>query len=249
MSEKLCVIILAAGLGTRMKSDRAKVLHELNGKSMIEYVVETARTVAGDNVVVVVGHQAEEVKNASGSGIRFALQEEQNGTGHAAMCAVPQVSDGTETIIILCGDVPLLRVETLKKMYEKHLEEKRDATVLAVEFEDSTGYGRIIKDEKGNLVGIVEEADASLEQKRIKTVNSGIYCVYKSFLIDALEKVDSDNAQNEYYLTDIIGIGHAQKKSMGVFESDDADQVVGINSKKDLDEAENLLIGRIKNKS
>lgn len=240
---RIAVVILAAGLGTRMKSNKAKVLHKVLGRPMISYVVETALAVAGEYVVVVVGHQADRVRSVASSeaGVRFAFQEQQLGTGHAVMCALPQLDQKSEHVVILCGDVPLLTPETVGQLVADHIAHRRDLTVLAVELEDATGYGRILTDIRHNLKGIVEEADADAGQKRIRIINSGIYCVRRDFLAAALEGLDSNNAQGELYLTDIVGVGYQQKKSMGILVGADAGEVVGINSAEDLGVAESLL--------
>jgi len=186
----VAVIILAAGLGTRMKSDKAKVLHEILGKAMVLYVVKTAKKVAGNNVILVIGNQAEKVREIVSEEYEavFALQKEQLGTGHAVSCALPSLTGQIEHVLILCGDVPLIRANTLTRFTDDHLTAKRDISLLAVRIDDPAGYGRILTDENMNLTGIVEEADATEEQKKIKTINTGIYCVRKQFLTDVLQK-------------------------------------------------------------
>lgn len=230
------VVILAAGLGTRMKSDKAKVLHEIHGRPMIHYVVATARKLAPEGVVVVVGHQADRVEAAvrAGHEARFALQPEQLGTGHAVNCAMDDLPAGATDVIILCGDVPLIQPETLRRLWDDHTAAERSLTVLGVEMENPKGYGRLLIDGEGVFTGIIEEADATDEQKAVRIVNSGIYCVERSFLTQALGAVRSDNAQGEYYLTDIVGIGHAQGFSMGVLSGTDPSEVIGVNSPEEL---------------
>jgi UDP-N-acetylglucosamine diphosphorylase/glucosamine-1-phosphate N-acetyltransferase len=230
------IVILAAGLGTRMKSDKAKVLHEIHGKPMIEYVVATARQIAPDGVVVVVGHQADRVEVAvrARHTARFALQSEQLGTGHATNCALDKLPSATTDVIILCGDVPLIRPETLHRLWEDHTASNRTLTVLGVEMENPRGYGRLLLDENGAFTGIVEEADARETQKAVRLVNSGIYCVEKGFLTQALGEVGADNAQGEYYLTDIVAIGHARGLTMGVLTGSNPSEVIGVNSPKEL---------------
>lgn len=237
------VIILAAGLGKRMKSDKAKVLHEIMGRPMILYVVDTAKKSAGDDVILVVGHQADSVKAvvSEKESVTYALQEHQLGTGHAVLCAMPVLSKDTGTVVILCGDVPLLKPETVRALISEHLRAGRDLTVLAVNVEAPTGYGRIIFDKDMNLLKIVEEADASDAEKAIKTINSGIYCVKKAFLGEALQKINNHNAQGELYLTDIIGVGYAERKLLGVMVGSSADETLGVNSREDLDRAEELM--------
>jgi UDP-N-acetylglucosamine diphosphorylase/glucosamine-1-phosphate N-acetyltransferase len=246
LKSKCSVIILAAGLGTRMKSDKAKVLHELMGRPMVLYVVETAKKAVGGSVILVVGHQAEKVREivSEKEQVSYALQEKQLGTGHAALVALPFLPDETEDVIILCGDVPLLTSETVCQLLSDHSQSGRDLTLLAVEVDNPAGYGRILFDENRNLLKIVEEADATPEQKKIKTINSGIYCVKKLFLCDALKKINTDNAQGEFYLTDIIGIGYRERKALGVVVSSNAEETIGVNSREDLFHAETVMRAR-----
>jgi len=169
----ICVIILAAGLGTRMKSSKAKVLHELNDKSMIMYVVETAESIAGNNIIVVVGNQADKVREmVSGKfDTFFAYQDEQLGTGHAVLCALAYISEATTEVVILCGDVPLIKSETLVSLVNDHVTMSRDVTILAVNTDQPKGYGRLIVDSDFNVSEIVEQADATEEQKKVKIIN------------------------------------------------------------------------------
>jgi len=173
--------------------------------------------------------------------LRFALQERQLGTGHAVICALPQLGREAEHVVILCGDVPLLTAATVERLIADHIDGRRDLTVLAVELADPTGYGRILIDAGRNLQGIIEEADADGRQKAIRLINSGIYCVERDFLASALERIDSDNAQGELYLTDIVGVGYRENRSLGIVVGDDADEIVGVNSLEDLRMAESLL--------
>jgi UDP-N-acetylglucosamine diphosphorylase/glucosamine-1-phosphate N-acetyltransferase len=244
--KKCSVIILAAGLGTRMKSDKAKVLHEIMGVPMVLYVVETAQKAIGGKVILVVGHQAEQVREVVSAKmeVSYALQEKQLGTGHAALCAVPFLAEETEQVVILCGDVPLLTPETVCRLLSDHYLAGRDLTLLAVNLENPTGYGRILFDQDRNLLKIVEEADATVEEKTIKTINSGIYCMKKHFLCDALKKINTNNAQGELYLTDIIEIGYREKRVLGVMISTNVDETIGVNSREDLLNAEKMMQGR-----
>jgi UDP-N-acetylglucosamine diphosphorylase/glucosamine-1-phosphate N-acetyltransferase len=232
----IAVVILAAGMGTRMKSDKAKVLHRILGRPMIDYVVQTACTIAGDHVIVVVGHQAEAVRRVLDgySMLNFALQSPQLGTGHAVACAMPKVPGQCDHVLILCGDVPLIRTETIAGLVEDHLADKRDVTVLAVELEDPTGYGRIVTGRDGRIAGIIEETDATPEQKKIRMINTGVYCVATQFLKDALRKIGSDNAQGEFYLTDMVGIGYRQGRRVSAFVAGDVQEFHGVNSQADL---------------
>ncbi|TFG44063.1 MAG: nucleoside-diphosphate-sugar pyrophosphorylase [Syntrophobacterales bacterium] len=183
MEVEIAVIILAAGLGKRMRSPKAKVLHEILGRPMLSYVIDVAREIAGGNVILVVGNQAEAVRRAvSGETVRYATQERQLGTGHAVRCALPQLPDDCEQVVVLCGDTPLLTAPTLKGLVYDHLTARRDATLLAVELDDPQGYGRLLLNDHHQVCGIVEEADASAGQRAIRLINTGIYCVTRQFL-------------------------------------------------------------------
>jgi len=245
--DNCAAIILAAGLGTRMRSNKAKVLHEISGRPMIQYVTAAAKKIVGKNVVVVVGHQADVVQDVVEQETRayFAHQEEQLGTGHAVRCALPAVPGHVERIVILYGDVPLLRSETISRLIDAHTGANRDLTVLAVDLSDPTGYGRILVDGDGRFTGIVEEADGTPEQKRITSINTGIYCVERGFLEEALPKLTDENAQGEFYLTDIVGIGYRQNRVMGVSTAPDPKEVAGVNSLDELARAQEVMAQRL----
>lgn len=251
MKSTLGIVILAAGLGTRMKSDKAKVLHEICGRPMIQYVVQTAAAVAGPNVVVVIGHQAESVKRAVSevADAHYALQKEQLGTGHAVLCAMPMMPAEVQQVVILCGDVPLIRKSSIERLVSDHTLRHRDLSLLTVTVADPRGYGRIVMDAEGRLKAIVEEADADETQKRINTINSGIYVVKRTFLDTALPQLRADNAQNEIYLTDIIAICYREGRIMGAVIGDDSSEIIGVNSREDLQLAENVMRLRTSEKS
>ncbi|WP_152005463.1 sugar phosphate nucleotidyltransferase [Desulfoluna spongiiphila] len=240
---KTAVVVLAAGKGTRMKSDKAKVLHEVLGRPMVDYVMASAREIAGPDVVVVVGHQADAVKAAVAErhAAFFALQDEQLGTGHAVMSARSAIGEATKQVVILCGDVPLVKPETLKELVRAHETAGRAVSVLAVSLDSPTGYGRMVTGENGALLRIVEEKDASAEEKAIKEINSGIYCVDAGFLFSALDKVKSDNAQGEYYLTDIVEIAVQDGAGAGVVTGGSAREVTGVNTVNDLETVRQML--------
>ena len=246
MNAKIAIVILAAGLGTRMKSNKAKVLHKVCGKPMVNYVVQTASKIVGNNVVLVVGHQADKVRQTvSDLGMfGYAYQREQLGTGHAVLCALPHLPDHCRQVVILCGDVPLIKAQTLSAMIKEHLDGKRDISILAVEFEHPKGYGRILLDKSGRVRGIVEEADASAQQKRIKLINTGIFCVKKEFLVRVVPQIKSDNAQGEIYLTDIVGIAYTEKRHIGVTVGGDPIEVTGINTIQELKRVERAMKNR-----
>lgn len=243
MNIEIAVIILAAGLGTRMKSNKAKVLHQICGKPMINYVAEAAVKIAGDNVVLVVGHQADKVRETLSKlgTFRFAHQEEQLGTGHAVLCALPHIPDQCSEVVILCGDVPLIKPGTLSGLLKSHSDKKRDLSVLAVRLADPTGYGRILLDENGRVQGIVEESDATSQQKRIRLINTGIFCVKKEFLLGAVPQIKSDNAQGEIYFTDIVEIAYKEKRHIGVTIGGQLLEVTGINTIEELKKVERAM--------
>ncbi len=242
LGEEVGVVVLAAGKGSRMKSDRAKVLHLVNGQSMITHVVDCAVTVSGPNVVVVVGHQAEQVKKevARSYRVQFAIQQALLGTGDAVKAALPYLDSKVSHVVILCGDVPLIRARTVKRLVGFHLENENRLSVLAVKVDDPGGYGRMLQDAQGKLLAICEEADASVEQRKIRLINSGIYCIERRFLTLALNLLNPDNAQNEYYLTDLVKIGAAEGIKMGVLTADDSREVLGVNTLVQLKEVDGL---------
>ena len=245
MKETIAVIILAAGLGKRMRSPKAKVLHEILGRPMLAYVIDAAQAIAGGSVIVVVGNQAEAVRRAvSGAAVRYAYQDRQLGTGHAVLCALPQLPDDCEQVVVLCGDTPLLTAPTLKSLVQDHLAAGRDATLLAVELEDPQGYGRVLLNDHQQVCGIIEEADASAGQRAIRLINTGIYCVTRQFLSDVLPNVTPDNAQGEFYLTDIIRIGYESGRDIGVSYGAAPREILGVNTPEDLARVEALMIGR-----
>ena len=243
MHQDIAVVILAAGLGKRMASPKAKVLHDIMGKPMIEYVLTTAMEAIGGSIILVVGHQAETVKETLDhyAGLKYALQSEQLGTGHAVACALPYLSRRERHVLILCGDVPLVRVPTLTAFMDSHLHHNRDVTLLATEVDNPYGYGRVLRDDDHNLIAVVEEADATVAQRRINLINTGIYCVERQFLVDAVQKIGSENAQGEYYLTDIIAIAHGEHKKIGAFSAKNAAQFKGVNSPSDLAQIKRML--------
>ena len=243
MNANIAVVILAAGLGTRMKSNKAKVLHEICGKPIINYVAETARKVAGDNVVLVVGNQADRVRRTVSKlgPFSFVYQKKQLGTGHAVLCALPHIPERCREVVVLCGDVPLIKADTVNALITSHMSENRDISVLAVELKNPTGYGRILLSESGQVQAIVEESDATAEQKRIRLINTGIFCVRKNFLLDAVPRIQSDNAKGEIYFTDIVEIAYSEKKHVGVTVGGNYLEVTGINTIQELKRVERAM--------
>ena len=236
--KNVSVVILAAGKGTRMKSDMAKVLHPICGRPMLAYPVDTARAVGAEKIVVVVGHQSDVVREAFGeAGLVFVEQRQQLGTAHAILQTRDQFLGRDGTIIILCGDVPLLRASTVQALFDLHVSEKAMVTVLTTVPDDPYGYGRIVKGKGGEVVRIVEEKDATAEEKKIREINTGIYCVETSFLYGAVAEIGNDNAQGEYYLTDIIGIAGKKGARVRSFIADDPIETMGINTPDDLERA------------
>jgi len=244
VSNNSVVIILAAGKGTRMKSEKAKVLHHICRSPMIMYVVETAVQISGNNVVVVVGNQGKKVQEvvSQSADVIFAFQKEQKGTGHAVLTALPLLPEYCKHVVILSGDVPLIRAATIKQMVAKHVEQDNEITSLGVKLKNPYGYGRIIINKSGDVERIVEESDASEIEKNINIVNSGIYCVKKSFLEISLSQIKSDNMQNEIYLTDIVGIANNLNKKTGLMICKDHTEVMGVNTREDLQNIEALLM-------
>jgi UDP-N-acetylglucosamine diphosphorylase/glucosamine-1-phosphate N-acetyltransferase len=235
-SRNLAFIVLAAGLGKRMKSDKAKVLHGVLGKPMVHYVLETATQLADRNVYVIVGYQSEIVRSSIEEkyDVHYVYQEKQLGTGHAVSCALPYLESQIQQVVILCGDTPLISQSTVGSLIRTHRILKNDLTVLAVNMDKPTGYGRILLRENQQVAGIVEETDATDVQRNIKIVNTGIYCVERSFLTDAIGALTSHNAQKELYLTDIVEIGFRRSKAITAVIGEDANEVMGVNSQEDL---------------
>ncbi|WP_078056906.1 bifunctional UDP-N-acetylglucosamine diphosphorylase/glucosamine-1-phosphate N-acetyltransferase GlmU [Corynebacterium bouchesdurhonense] len=235
------VVVLAAGAGTRMKSDRQKTLHEIGGRSMLSHSLHAAAGVHPNYLVAVVGHQREQVAPAVdtiaaqlGVEIRQAVQEEQNGTGHAVQVALSAIPDFNGTVVVTNGDVPLLRSETIGALVDAHESQGAAVTVLSLEFDNPTGYGRIIRDADGAVTEIVEEKDASDEQRRVREVNSGVFAFDGAVLRDALTRINTDNAQGELYITDVLGIARGDGKKVAAFTAPDPRELAGVNDRVQL---------------
>lgn len=234
-------VILAAGKGVRMRSNFPKVVHRVAGISMVKHVVNAVRQTGIDKITLVVGHQQEKVKEIfAGQNLNFATQSEQLGTGHALLQAQSYVQDD-DTVLVVAGDTPLLQTATLKALIEHHRNSKAIATVLSTEIENPHGYGRIIRNQNGNFKRIVEEKDASPEEKNIAEINSGMYCLQVKEAFAALMSLGSSNAQGEYYLTDILEILMQEQHRVEVFLINAPDDIYGINNREQLAFAESKM--------
>jgi UDP-N-acetylglucosamine diphosphorylase/glucosamine-1-phosphate N-acetyltransferase len=242
MSTALATVIMAAGKGTRMKSDLPKVLHKVLGETMVARVVALAEKVGSSKTIVVIGHKKELLEEElANKNVDLAVQEQQLGTGHAVIMAEPLLQNFTGDVLILSGDVPLLTSATLEKLIAKHEEEGADATVLSAVFDDPHGYGRIVRTPEGNYSHSVEEKDADDDIKKIKEINSGIYLFKAELLFHYLHFVGTDNVQGEYYLTDVLPMMRKDNKKIALQVADDPDEIQGVNTVDQLKEAEEKL--------
>ncbi|PPA68530.1 bifunctional UDP-N-acetylglucosamine diphosphorylase/glucosamine-1-phosphate N-acetyltransferase GlmU [Jeotgalibacillus proteolyticus] len=247
MSNRFAVI-LAAGQGTRMKSKLYKVLHPVCGKPMVEHVLEQVKHANMNEVVTVVGHGAELVQAQLGDRSEFVLQAEQLGTAHAVMQAKDRLQDKDGITLVVCGDTPLITAETMSSLIQHHEEQQAKATILTAHQEDPAGYGRIIRDEAGLVKRIVEHKDASEAELAVNEVNTGTYCFNNRALFEALEKVNNDNVQGEYYLPDVIEILQSEGETIGAFQTAHASETLGVNDRVALAQAEKLMRARINEK-
>lgn len=231
MENDIIAIVMAAGKGTRMKSKNSKLVQKIYGKEIVKRAVENAQKAGVKDIVAVVGYKKEEVMKVLGDNIKYAYQDEMLGTGHAVMQAKEYLKGKKGKVLVLNGDVPLIRPETLNKLIEKSIENKEYATLLTAIYDDPTGYGRIVRDEGGNIEGIVEEKDTTPEQKKIKEINAGIYCFDIEALLKALEKVTPNNKQGEYYITDVIQIMNDSGLKTGAVLVEDNTEILGINDR------------------
>ena len=236
----LISLILAAGKGTRMKSDLPKVVHKVNGTPMVKKIIDILDELGVEKNILILGHMKEVVSEKAGKENEFVVQEEQLGTGHAVMMASDKLAGYNGDIMVVCGDTPLLRAETLKKLYDKHLETKATTTILTSIYKDPFGYGRIVKKD-GLVKAIVEQKEANEEVKNIKEVNAGVYVFNSKKLFAALEKMDNNNAQGEYYLTDVIKIQVEKNEVVESYILEDNMEILGVNSKVQLAQAEEVL--------
>ena len=237
----LVTVILAAGKGTRMKSKLPKVLHKAGGKTMLQHVIDAAKAAGAKRNIVVTGFGGEMVREAIGDQAEFVTQTEQLGTGHAVLQTKDLLKDETGTVMVLCGDTPLLTGALLKKLYDEHVAAEAKATVLTAIMPDATGYGRIIRSADGSVEKIVEHKDATAEEREVREVNSGIYCFAAKDLFEALSHVTNDNAQGEYYLPDVLEILKKKCEKIWAVAADDYEDTLGINSRLQLAGAEKIL--------
>lgn len=231
--EELKAVILAAGKGTRMESDKPKVVHTIADKPMVEYVIGAVKQAGIHEICLVVGYKAQEVKEAVTSKVSYALQKEQLGTGDAVKCAADFLGESGE-VLVLCGDTPLITAKTLKEAMDYHQESKNQMTVLSAIVDNPDGYGRIIRDEAGNFVKNVEHKDATEEERKSHEVNSGMYIFSVKDLQSALGKITNDNAQGEYYLPDTLEIIKKEGGRVGAYVLEDSDEMSGVNTKAQL---------------
>jgi UDP-N-acetylglucosamine diphosphorylase/glucosamine-1-phosphate N-acetyltransferase len=241
-NKEFCALILAAGKGTRMKSDMAKVLHILKGKPLLYYSLEAARIAGAQKIIVIVGYQADKVREAfPDPDLVFVEQMPQLGTGHAVMQAGEALRDYKGLTVILCGDVPLLKPETIQSLIDHHQDAQACVTVLTTEPPGPHAYGRIVKNEQGDILKIVEHRDATDAERDILEINTGIYCVDTPFLFAALARVKNDNQQQEYYLTDIVEIARREGRKVQACLTADYVEVMGINTLEELTKAGEYL--------
>ena len=248
--KKVATIILAAGKGTRMKSDKPKVLFELGEKTLLQRVIDTSKKINAEKIVPVVGYKKDlvisSVKNKER--LEFVEQKNQNGTGDAVKVAKEKFTDFDGNILILCGDVPLLSEETLTDLLDFHNKQNASCTVLTANLKDPARYGRIVRDNKGNVKKIVEFKDADEDIRKITEINTGVYCFDAKALFSSLEKINNNNKQNEYYLTDTLEILNKEGKKVVSMIIDDFSETLGVNSQKQLTELETIFYKKIKQK-
>lgn len=246
MSKKLATVIMAAGKGKRMRNpDKSKVMYELKGKPIIQFVIELSEKINSELIVPIVGHQKQSVMDfirdkfpGSTDIIKFANQDEQLGTGHAIMQTEQILNNFIGDVLILSGDVPMLKYLTVQSFIDFHYNNNFDASLISAVFKDPSGYGRVLRDSEGNFYDIREEKDCSEDEKKCSEINSGIYIIDKEILFEALKTLKTDNAQGEYYLTDVFKYFKSSGKNIGAFPVSDAVEISGINTVEQLEELE-----------
>ena len=245
---KKFVIVLAAGKGTRMKSKLYKVLHQVCGKSMVEYVVEAAQAIKPDKIVTIVGNGAEEVKKVLANKSEFVLQKKQLGTGDAVLTASDELAAEKGATLVITGDTPLFTSQTFQKLFDYHQSKGNAATVLTAQAPNPYGYGRIIRDDQDNVLRIVEQKDATAAELKINEINTGVFCFDNQLLFSALKKVDNHNAQGEYYLTDVLEILRNKGQRIGAYKMPDFSESLGVNDRSALAQATKIMQKRINKK-
>ncbi len=241
----IATIILAAGKGTRMKSPKAKVLHHVFFEPMLHHVLRAVAPLQAERSIVIVGHQKEAVEAVLTSfAVNCVEQKEQKGTGHAVLCAEQALADFNGNVMILCGDTPLLQYQHLQQMITAHENGNTPLTIMTTRLADPTNYGRIISDHSGNVTAVVEEKDATEQQRLITEINAGIYCVEKRFLFDAVKRITTNNAQGEMYVTDIVGIAVSDNYRVQTYEHPCPGHVLGVNSRSELAQAHREIQAR-----
>lgn len=228
-------VIMAAGKGTRMNSNKSKLVHKIYGKELVKRVAEVAKEIGSDEIVTVVGYLKEQIEEVLGDSVKYAYQEELLGTGHAMMQAAKYLENKKGKVVILYGDVPIIRKETLENLITKSIKNKEYATLLTAMYENPTGYGRIIRDEGGNIKAIVEEKDANMFEREIKEINSGIYCFDIEELLAAIKLLKPNNSGGEYYLTDVIRIMNEKGLKTGAVIVEDNTEILGVNDRAQLE--------------
>lgn len=239
--ENLAALVLAAGVGKRMGAERAKVLHRLHGKTMLEMVLAAARGVGASPIVVVVGFDKEAVIRTLPGDVAWVHQKEQLGTGHAVLAAEPVLGRFSGDLLVLYGDVPLITPATLKSMVEHHRRAQALVTVLSALPERAGDYGRIVRDGAGHFIKVVEAKDASAEERAIREVNTGLYCFKAPPLFRYLRRIDNDNEQGEYYLTDVLGLAAGESNKVEIRTLADAVEALGVDTLEALENAERIL--------
>jgi len=243
---QVTALILAAGEGKRMQSDKAKVLHELCGKPLIEWVYEAAANAGIDRCVVIVGHRAEQIIEYMGDRVEYAYQKQQLGTGHAVQQARSYFKNVEGYIVVLCGDAPLITSDTIKKALDYTRAGGYNAVVISAEVSDPFGYGRIVRNPQGDFLKIVEHRDASEEEKLIREINSGLYVFSARELSEVVNLLTNNNNQKEYYLTDTLEILMSKGYKVGVFKVRDSDEILGVNDRTQLEKLSGIMEKKIK---
>lgn len=245
--KNVAALVLAAGKGTRMYSDLAKVLQSICGRPMLSYSLATLEKLGLDRVLVVVGHQAENIQEIfAGAPVEWVLQTEQLGTGHAVFCALPHLANFAGSVLICCGDTPLLTAETLRMFLTTHVNSDSNLSVLSMLVEEPGSYGRVVRNSTGEVTGIVEAKDATGKESDIQEVNTGIYCVDTALLHQVIPEIGNANVQGEYYLTDMIKLAIEHGWKVQAVSGSDPTEFMGVNTKEELKAAEKIIAQRPK---